>query len=279
MAERNVNRLKFLLKNMGLNEYQASALAYLILLGEVKASSLSKASGVPTARIYDTLEDLSKMGLIKIRPGRPILYSPRNPTEIINLIIGRTMEELRNKVKIIESYSKEFTKLAEEVFLKGKEKVERPPLLRIVRVGEVSLEETRRLYSQAKGNILILTRAMEYFPEVEEELTKAVERGVKIKIIMLDPELMEVEDRKKQEEIIKQIKNKLPKAEIRYTKEVPIRGCIIDPAEGGQTLFLVEEPGVPLFLREAAITNHSSLVKGLAIMFDLIWKHRTTNPT
>ncbi len=49
--ERQISQLKFTLSNMGLNEYQSSALAHLIYLGETKAPNLSKASGVPNARI------------------------------------------------------------------------------------------------------------------------------------------------------------------------------------------------------------------------------------
>ena len=279
MMEQKIGRVKFQLMNMGLNEYQASSLANLLLLGEVKAATLSKASGVPSARIYDILEELSKMGLITIRPGRPTLYSPRPPGEIVSSIIARTMEDLKGKIKVIEGYSKEFTTLAEGVYLRGRGTTERPPLLRIVRVGEVSLGETKRIYSLARASLRILTRAMEYFPEVAEELSQATARGVSIQIIMLNPELLESEDRKKQKKIVDIIGERLSNSvRLRFADEVPIRGCTVDPAEGGQALFLVEEPGVPFFLREAAITSHSSVVKGLAMMFDLIWQFRAKEP-
>ena len=80
--ERQVTQLKFTLSNMGLNEYQASTLAHLIYLGETKATNLSKASGVPNARIYGVLDELSQKGLLIVRPGRPALYSPLTPAEI-----------------------------------------------------------------------------------------------------------------------------------------------------------------------------------------------------
>ena len=58
--EAKINQVKFTLMNMGLNEYQASALAHLMYLGETKATTLSKASGVPNARIYGVLDELSQ---------------------------------------------------------------------------------------------------------------------------------------------------------------------------------------------------------------------------
>ncbi len=51
--EPQINQLKFQLTNMGLNEYQASALAHLMYLGETKATILSKASGVPNAEYME----------------------------------------------------------------------------------------------------------------------------------------------------------------------------------------------------------------------------------
>ena len=42
--EHQINKVKFALTNMGLNEYQTSALAHLMYLGETKATTLSKAS-------------------------------------------------------------------------------------------------------------------------------------------------------------------------------------------------------------------------------------------
>jgi hypothetical protein len=57
-----------------------------------------------------------------------------------------------------------------------------------------------------------------------------------------------------------------------------MRGCIVDPEMGGKALFLVEEVGVPFFLREAAITSHPSVVKGLTTLFDLMWRYDTYKP-
>ena len=77
--EPKVDQVKYNLMSMGLNEYQASALAHLMYLGETKATTISKASGVPNARIYGVLDELSQKGLLIMRPGRPALYAPLSP--------------------------------------------------------------------------------------------------------------------------------------------------------------------------------------------------------
>jgi hypothetical protein len=43
-------------------------------------------------------------------------------------------------------------------------------------------------------------------------------------------------------------------------------------------MFLVEEIGVPYHLREAAISSHPGVVKGLADMFNLRWEHESGPP-
>jgi sugar-specific transcriptional regulator TrmB len=277
--EGKIRHVKLLLMDMGLNEYQASALASLLYLGETKASILSRASGVPRVRIYGILEELARRGLIRIKPGRPVMFSPMPPREIVTTLIAEARDEMRRRLEALEGYSEELLPLIEEIYLKGGRVEERPPLLRIVSVGEASLEETRRLYRAAKRSIRVLTRAMEYFPEVEKELREAVSRGVELKIIMMSSRKMKEEDRKKRDEMMRRMREALSgNVEIRMADEVVMRGCIVDPEMGGKALFLVEEVGVPFFLREAAITSHPSVVKGLTTLFDLMWRYDTYKP-
>jgi len=271
--EPQINQVKFQLTNMGLNEYQASALAHLMFLGETKATTLSKASGVPNARIYGVLDELSQKGLIIVRPGRPALYAPLTPQEIADALETATREDIRRELTIIQSYRGEFEKASEKVFLKAGTSEQRTSLIRIISVGEVSLEETKKLYRQAKDRLLISTRAMEYFDDVKDELLGAKERGVDIHMLMRKPVSLNAEDASTQKETIAELRSLLgDDIKIRFSDEVEIRGCIIDHETGGKALFLVEEEGVPLFLREAALTAHPGVVKALGSMFDLKWR-------
>jgi sugar-specific transcriptional regulator TrmB len=276
--EKKIRQVTSLLTNIGLNEYQAQVLAHLLLVGETKVPTLSKISGVPSARIYGVLDELAKMGLVTIRPGRPILYKSRTPHEIADILLSFNINRFKERLKILEKYAQDFEKVSEKIYLKGKRGVRSVPILRIVSVGEPSLKETRRIYSTAKKEVLILSRAMEYLPEVKESLKKAASRVNSLKIILLKPSLLKPENRKKQLKVIEGIREDLgDKAKIRFVEEVPIRGCIVDPEGDGKALFLVEDPGVPFSLREAAITSHPSVVRGLALMFKLMWEYRTEN--
>ena len=272
LEEAKISRVKFELMNMGLNDYQASVMSHLIYLGETKATTLSKASGVPNARIYGILDELSKRGLLKVRPGRPALYSPVTPNEITSALISVLRDEFRERLKRVELHSIDFMRIANDIYLKAGVVNERTPLLRILSVGEVSMNETQKLYKSAENNLMIMTRAMEYYDNVSQQLSDAVNRGVQVKIIMMSDKYLSLDDRKLRDETIQKILNsQYTSVEVKLSDEVNIRGCIVDPDSGGSALFLVEEVGVPYFLREAAITSHPGVVKGLSSMFNLIW--------
>ena len=270
--EPQINQVKFQLTNMGLNEYQASALAHLMYLGETKATVLSKASGVPNARIYGVLDELSQKGLIIIRPGRPALYAPLSPQEISDALVTASREELRKELGVIESYRGDFESISNKVYLKAGTAEQRTSLIRIISVGDVSLEETKKLYRQAKKTLLISTRAMEYFDNVKDELQEAVDKGVDVRLLMRKSVSLSSDDASKQEKNLNALKKILDPSRIRYSDAVEIRGCIIDPEIGGKALFLVEEEGVPHFLREAAMTSHPGVAKALGSMFELKWR-------
>jgi sugar-specific transcriptional regulator TrmB len=218
------------------------------------------------------LDELSQKGLIIIRPGRPALYVPLSPEEISDALIAASREELREKLAFIESYKDELEENSDYIYLKAGTSEPRRSLIRIISVGDVSLEETRKIYNSAKSTLLISTRAMEYLKQVVDELKDSVERNVNVKILMREPSTLSSNDQKKQEEIIETIHSLSNMIEIRFSKEVEIRGCIADPYGNGQALFLVEEEGVPFFLREAALTSHLGVVSALGSMFNLKWK-------
>jgi sugar-specific transcriptional regulator TrmB len=271
--ERQITQLKFTLSNMGLNEYQASALAHLIYLGETKATNLSKASGVPNARIYGVLDELSQKGLLIVRPGRPALYSPLTPVEIADALVSASRQEIRQQLTVIEDYRDGFEEVASLLFMKAGTGEVRTGLIRIVSVGNVSMDETRKMYRSAEKTLIISTRAMEYIEKVREDLEEAVGKSVDIKVLMRKPDSLSSDDAFKQGMNLAALNEVLGgDAQIKYSPEVEIRGCVVDHEVGGKALFLVEEEGVPFFLREAAVTSHPGVVKALGSLLMLKWK-------
>jgi len=63
-----------LFENAGLSRYKSKALVAMIKCGEAKASEISDLSGIPSAKIYSVLDQLTDSGLVEKKPGRPIKY-------------------------------------------------------------------------------------------------------------------------------------------------------------------------------------------------------------
>ncbi len=57
-----------LLQPLGLTQYEARAFATLVQRGQSTAYQVSKDSGIPRARIYDVLDDLTRQGLVMLSP-------------------------------------------------------------------------------------------------------------------------------------------------------------------------------------------------------------------
>lgn len=269
-----------LLKDLGLKEYQAKSLAYLLELGESKAPELSSVSGVPKARIYGVLEDLADRGLIEVKPGRPTRYLPKSPDEIVERMIHNRRREFEEEVERMKSKEGELKSKFQPLYESSAKEV-RKPLLKTVSVGEPSERETELMYREAEEEIDIATKSMEWLPEVKGTLKGAIDRGVEVKVLFLSKRLLEDENLPVQRESIETLRKELPGIQIRFSEFLlPLRGSIVDPSynyTSGRAIFLVEEKGVPLELRDAAITENPSLVAGMKRYFDLIWEHES-NP-
>jgi sugar-specific transcriptional regulator TrmB len=72
------------LKELGLNSYEAKV--YLALLKQSPATGyeISKESGVPQARAYDTLKALEASNIVVAMGGKPVTYTPISPNELLD---------------------------------------------------------------------------------------------------------------------------------------------------------------------------------------------------
>lgn len=64
------------LKEFGLQGYAARAYLALLELGETEARGVSEVANIPSAKVYSTLVQLQRRGLVRVTPGKPRLYSP-----------------------------------------------------------------------------------------------------------------------------------------------------------------------------------------------------------
>jgi sugar-specific transcriptional regulator TrmB len=88
------------LQMFGLTQYEAKAYIALVSLGTTNAYQASKVSGIPRARIYDTLEALEKRGLVMIEEAEDGTrsYTPL-PTDVFLEQVRHSWEETLTSVE------------------------------------------------------------------------------------------------------------------------------------------------------------------------------------
>ncbi len=105
--DRTLSSLERLLRELGLSSYESKALAYLALSREqVKASDLSKATGIPRTKVYAVLESLEDLGLVKVFPTRPLRASSPPPELLPTLLSEMVVEEALRKLSLLKKMFK-----------------------------------------------------------------------------------------------------------------------------------------------------------------------------
>lgn len=269
-----------LLDELELTEYERTALRHLIELGRSSAPDISEATGIPKARIYGVLETLGSAGYIKIIPGRPKEYESKSPGEILDRATENRRQEFETYRQSIESIRPEFLETFERISADADD--ERSPteeLFHVVDVGTPSERETRALYSEAEEQVCVITKSFEYFDNVRPSVESALEREISIRILFLHPKHLDSSNRDIQKEIFEDITGSYPAIETRFSEErLPWRGTIADPSmeyDSGNAVLLVEEEDIPLYKRQAAVTENASFVAGMKRYFDLVWEYET----
>ncbi|MBY0450405.1 MAG: hypothetical protein K2X01_07265 [Cyanobacteria bacterium] len=153
------------LKDIGFNTYEAKV--YLTLLKHHPATGyeVSKESGVPQARAYDTLKALENAGVVVPIDGKPVTYLPISPSELLD----RHERSFKNSINF----------LRDSLPNMGNETIE--PILNI-RGSDSTFKQIRDMIEHAKQSIFIEIWSDDALA-IEDNLRRAAARGVDIKIV------------------------------------------------------------------------------------------------
>ncbi len=153
------------LKDLGFNTYEAKV--YLALLKKHPATGyeVSKESGVPQARAYDTLKTLETRGVVIANAGKPITYLPIAPDELLN----RWERSFKTSINFLrESLPNLANETVEPILnLRGKNPV---------------IKRVEEMIAHAKHNIFIeiwKQDAQRFGPSLRD----AANRGIDIKVV------------------------------------------------------------------------------------------------
>lgn len=259
-----------------LMEYEAEALDGLLRLGRTTAPNLAEATGIPNARIYGILDNLGNAGYIKITPGRPKQYEPKEPSTILEQAKEnhyQAYEEFRADINAVrDDFLQYYTPLYQSA---DNEVSTTEELFYVVDVGDPSERKTKEIYRHATAQLHIMTKSFEYLESVEPSLRDIAETEVQVRILFTHPDCLSEVNQEIQGKIIDRIESKFPNIDYRFSSSLmPWRGTIADPETGdGTAIFLVGEKDTPVHMRQAAITEDESFISGMNRYFHLIWKH------
>lgn len=276
-----VDDIDRLLAHLDLREYEATALEHLLSLGRTTAPNLVEATGIPQARIYDVLEALADRGFVKIIPGRPKEYQPKPPATILDRAVENRRQSYASYRAEIADIREDFLATFEPIFEAASQDITpTEELFWVVDVGDPSETETRQLYHDATEEVCVLTKSFEYFQAVEPAVADALDRGVSVRVLMLDPPLLSDENRDIQESVLAHLRTTHADIDLRFSPDpLPWRGTLADPSmeyDRGRAILLVEEKDIPLHMRQAAVTENGSFVAGMKRYFDLIWDYESS---
>ncbi|MGC9150074.1 MAG: TrmB family transcriptional regulator [Candidatus Micrarchaeia archaeon] len=143
----------------------------LLALNTSSPKEIAKETKMQLPKVYNVLEALATKGLVITLPGKPVTYKVA-PIELSLLpMVEEKEKEFENFKKQIKELSKELNK---EVYKRKISLFQSHNLVRKVRIKGIK---------ESKKEILRFMRFGKIDEEIFEEMEKAIERGVKIKIL------------------------------------------------------------------------------------------------
>ena len=185
------------LRGIGFTESDTAVYELLIRGGEFKKEDLSKKTGLSKAKLDESLMKMATLGAVEVRDGIVTATSPKNFLQKYlrtkEVEIELQLAELRNTVGEIQS-------TLEPIYSESRYGLRLEELWEIIDGLPAMEMETIRMISRAKSEVCILAEMFRWYNKVREELISALDRKVRIKVLLLqnaDETKERVEDMKK----------------------------------------------------------------------------------
>ncbi|MBU0469937.1 MAG: hypothetical protein KKA62_05110 [Nanoarchaeota archaeon] len=250
------------LTDFGLNSYERKLWIALLSRGVSTAGELSDISNVPRSRAYDVLESLEKKGFIVVKVGKPIKYLAVSPSEVVERVKKKVVEEADQKNKVLTELKQsdlldELTTLHQE----GVKLIDPTDKSGAFRGRDKAYEHLSLLIKNSKKSISLMTSAEGLQRKQDilfNQLKKAAKDGVSIKISVPT-------------ETDKETIDKFSKfAKIKVNKESTARFCIADGKD--MLLFLTDDQKVHKSYDCAVWIEAPYFVKYFDGLLDKEWK-------
>ena len=156
------------LKELGLNTYESKVYIALLKKHPSTGYEISKIANMPQSRTYDTLKSLEQKKIIITTNTKPAEYSPIKPKELTK----RYKRKMQSSIDYLEKHLPDIKENYTE------------PVLTVSGMHNIK-QKVLEVINSAKQEIYLEIWSKD-FPQIEEELLKAYDRNVEIRIVGYD---------------------------------------------------------------------------------------------
>jgi sugar-specific transcriptional regulator TrmB len=139
------------------------------------ASQLCKATGIPDSKVYYTLANLQRKGLIQVQEGTPSLYEAVEPKNAVRALRQQVETEFQTKLDLAESLVQRLEPLHE------KAEGEQIEIAYVVRGQRNISRKIQQMIGSARKDILVLLSNATLLESVAGELAEARRKRVTIR--------------------------------------------------------------------------------------------------
>lgn len=170
------------LKAIGFADSDTTVYEFLIKEGECNKEKILKRTGLTKTQLEQALPRLTSYGAIEVKKGIVTPIPPRTFLQkylkMKEIDLELQMAELRRNVNELQS-------MLEPIYSESRYGVRLEELWQAIE-GLPSMEmETIRMISRCKSEVCIMAERFSYYPKVREELLSALDRKVKVRVLLL----------------------------------------------------------------------------------------------
>lgn len=172
-----------LLRELGLSDYETKACMVLVKFGNSDANKISSIGNIPLPRVYDTMGNLAKRGLVSISKTRPQTFSIINLKKFFEILKIDEKRKIEEKIKSIDNISSKFLKTVSLLPTVKYEESNNDTTLTFTK-RSINIEEIwNQIQSETKKEFLVFAGDISWINRRADEIKKLTNKNVKYKII------------------------------------------------------------------------------------------------
>ncbi len=175
------DRLLSTLRSLGLSAYEASTFYALVTEPGLTAADLCHETGIPDSKIYHTLSELERRGMIAVQKGRPNVFKAQRPEEAMANLKKALEEEHERRLGVADELTTQLSTLYGKV--EGRQEMELAYIIRGLRGITSKMND---LILRAQRSLILFIPDTRIWKAVEAAVVNASDRKIKIDLALTE---------------------------------------------------------------------------------------------